>query len=352
MNPQNPRRSRTSLHPRAAALVAALLATAALSHVAAAFSLEGTADLDLSPGGDEGATTFVALAGFEIERRGDGWYLVAFAEIGPDTVIAGRFGAAGQLWLRIPVAGRAGSIDGVFDGDDPDLLVSYVEWERSGASRQESAVTGTVGVVSTWSDAAPLHADVTVLLDVTLDDGATRRLEGALFGGSLAFGDPSLPPNYEPPVRTRYYRRYGCGGEPEVVYGVDYYDGYGGYDYYDDDDGSCAGSSTEAEVVEDTQSEGCEGDTTGSSSSDSSSSEGCEGDTIGDDGGDDEGEGDEGTDSDGPDCATDDCEGDDGTAEAGWRLPIRAKDIHLWLPLAFVLLARRRRGPAASGPGC
>lgn len=319
---------RTLLH------ITALLGLALIARDAHAFSLEGTADIELSDTADsDPIATFVSLAGFErvVVAPGD-WVLRAFAEFGPDDLVSGDDNLAGQIWFELP-APDTGSLDTMLDPHEAYARLTV--WNASGAVIFEGdADTGWIDTDATW-DSEEIHL-VDIEFALSFSDQASddvRTLRGVLFAGADA---PAASPAGDRRVVRRVHH-HGCAGGETVVVADPYYED----PYYYEDDAGCGGDDLDSAPYEsDSSSGGCAGDdldtgdTGGSSSNDETMS--CAGDdsTTSDDDADD-------------DSSSTDCEGDDLNAASLAPVPrpiaVRiARHIHIVLPVVFLLLMRRR----------
>ena len=347
-------------------MVVALLISA--PQAAWAFQLEGTADFEVQRSDEtEPQFTVVSIAGFRQGPNGHGaTTLEAFTEFGPSDMVDGHTEVAGQLWVELTVASYLEGVDRLFDVEDDHIFARYETWGPDGTVVFEGQLSaGWVDTEAHWGSDELYLADLTINLafvDTARDQ--QRLVAGVLFGGA-AGPAPQAPTAERRTVRRRSDR--GCSGDSTVVYVYepayepepeDDYDGCAGDDYgnsYDDsDNGGCAGDDLDtgsSEPSDGYDDSGCAGDDLddGSSSSDSSSeSMSCSGDDTDD----------SGSDTDDDDSSSDSspqCEGDD-LSQSGFSLPSRrsirrsrpfvasvARHIHIWAPLAFLVLARKRK---------
>ena len=352
--------------------------------VALAFQLEGTADFEVQRSDEtEPQFTVVAIAGFRHGSNGHGASLLeAFAEFGPSDMVDGDGGIAGQLWIELTVASYFQGIDRLFDAEQPEVFARYETWGPDGSPVFDGQLSaGWLDVEALWDGDELYYGDMTINLafvDTTRDQ--QRLVSGVLFGGA-ANSAPTRTSDTRAGDERRVVRRRsdrGCSGDSTVVYVYepeyepeqDNYDGCAGDDY---DSGSsepssgesagCAGDDldTGSPASTDTATDdGCAGDDLGDSSSDSTSDDSSESLSCAEDTSDDGGSDDEADSED--DSTSPQCEGDD-LYQGGFGLPSPrsaqrgrpfvtsiARHIHIWAPLAFLLLTRRRRRSSSARP--
>lgn len=370
---------------RSAGLVVAFLAAWLLPHAAAAYPIEGTADIEvLTPGSPGDRYQIVTLAGVDvITARTGGQSLLLFAEYGPSDVVESDtvIDWAGQIWIEVPMGRLIPGATTPIDVPSEIEVIQYVEWVRGGVTVFDGRAAGG------WLDVQiELRGQALVAVDVVfsleIDDGSgggERQLQGVVFGQRAL--DRPVSGVSEP--RRRVVRRSGgCDGDAEVVV---YYVEEDDYYYYEEEqEPGCAGDEVESNEVDYGGDEsGCAGDSVDSGSADEgpscaddetsrpddtsgdaddseTSDEGdlsCAGDDTGDGSSSDDGSDDSSDSSDSSSedddlqCAGDDIERDavEGSvlrvvrpARARRAVSTAARQIHLWGPLLFLLYARRR----------
>ena len=336
------------------------------------FQLEGTADFEVQRSDEtEPQFTVVSIAGFRQGPDGHGAStLEAFTEFGPNDMVDGSTEVAGQLWIELTITSYLEGVDRLFGAEESAVFARYETWGTDGTPVFEGQLSaGWVDTEALWDDQEVYLADITVnLAFVDTARGQQRLVAGVLFGGAAG----TAPQNTTSERRVvRRHSDRGCSGDSSVVYVYepayepepsDNYDGCAGDDYddrsddYDDGSGGCGGDDLDtgsSEPADSSSDTGCAGDDlddgSDSSSDDSSESMSCSGDDTDDS--DSSGDGD---DEDDGDSSSPQCEGDD-LSQSGFGLPsprsVRrsrpfvtsvARHIHIWAPLAFLLLARRR----------